>query len=827
MKIDLDLYRREVRVSEDPLVRLSAIDISPERPVRTIMFIHGFGGYADQWINQLQEFSLQNRVIALDQRGHGYAEKPYGSYTMEEIQADLEQALDILEVEEKFVLVGHSFGGAVVTEYATAHPERIEQLILIATSGEYKIHPLFRFLLRFPLPALKAIEPFTRSWLRSPTQALKPLHQNTVSSWNGWNLFRDLKVETMVIRGHRDRVFSRQYFEEVPQMIPGAEDVNVGSSGHLVMLERAAAVNRSLRRFIVTEKRSWRDEGGARQRSDLIRERPWLVNYDEGVPYTIGVPQIPVHHFLRSAVRRYPNKPAIIFAGAKISFRKLNHASNRFANALQSLNVGTGDKVMILLPNLPEAVIAFFGVLKSGATVVLTSPTSPAEEVARGLSETDCKVLVSLPVLANPVRALDAANTVEHFVLVDESDFMRPDLRTLYRIRRKKIDNSNAAKAQEFSTLLRQHERSSPDTSVSPQDLAVICFTGGTVGNPKGVMLTHRNIVANALQTRHWIPEIEEGGERVLSVLPFNHSYGLITALVIPISLGAAMVILPRFDVETVLKHIRRYHPTLFPGVPRMYLALNNFPGVRKYGVSSINACLSGSESLPVEVQEEFEKLTRGRLVEGYGLTEASPVTHANPLRGRRKVGSIGIPLPSTEARIVDLASGKPLTTGQIGELAVRGPQIMYGYWNDMSATEAVITEEGWLLTGDVARQDDEGYFQIVSRKQDMWYPNKPDEPAFPRDVEEVLFEIPQVREAAVVAVANQPVAFVVAGRNRPTTEALIAYCQRRLPPHLVPRIVIFLDEFPRSFIGKILRRELRKLFNEHRAEAEAAAEAN
>jgi long-chain acyl-CoA synthetase len=334
-------------------------------------------------------------------------------------------------------------------------------------------------------------------------------------------------------------------------------------------------------------------------------------------------------------------------------------------------------------------------------------------------------------------------------------------------------------------------------------------------------MLSHRNLVANALQTRHWLPDAREGAERFLCVLPFTHSYGLTTTLNVPISLGATLILQPRFEVAAILKAVQRYRPTIFPGVPQMYVAIKDFPGVRKYGISSIRACISGSAPLPVEVQEAFEKLTRGRLVEGYGLTEASPVTHANPLNGQRKVGSIGVPFPSTEARIVDLRRGKQeMPTGQIGELAVRGPQVMLGYWQKPEETGRVLSPDGWLLTGDVAQMDADGYFRIIARKADMWYPTKPGEPAFPRDVEEVLFEVPQVKEAAVVAVAGQPIAFVIAKKERPTSDALIAYCKRRLPPELVPRLVVFVDDFPRTFIGKVLRRELAKRVDERSTQA-------
>jgi long-chain acyl-CoA synthetase len=312
------------------------------------------------------------------------------------------------------------------------------------------------------------------------------------------------------------------------------------------------------------------------------------------------------------------------------------------------------------------------------------------------------------------------------------------------------------------------------------------------------------------------MPEAQEGKEIFLAVVPLTHSYGLTAALNVPISLGATLILKTHFDLYDVLQTIKRLHPTIFPGVPGMYMAINNTPGVRGYGIASIKYCLSGSAPLPIEVQEAFERLTKGRLVEGYGLTEAAPVTHVNPLGGGRRSGSIGVPLPSTDARIVDLAKGQQtVPIGQIGELAVRGPQIMLGYWLDPESTQAVMTRDGWLLTGDVAQMDPSGFFHLIARKADMWFPRKQGEPAFPRDVEEVIYEIPQVNEVVVVAIAGQPVAFVKADRERPDSEAVISYCKRRLPPELVPRLVIFVEDFPRTFIGKVLRRELASRYSE------------
>ena len=816
MDIDLDLYRHEVRVSSDPLVRLSAIDISPELPERTFVFIHGFGGQAMQWQYQLHKFALKNRVIALDMRGHGLSDKPSTGYDMARIQLDLETALDLLKVSTPIVLVGHSFGGAIATDFALNHPERVERLIMMATAGEFKLNPLFKLGLNLPVWTLRLIEPLTRKWLSGPPHALKPFYLDNLNHWVGWEKFAELKVPTLVIRGHRDAVFERPLFEKVAGSIPNAEEEDIGVSGHMVMLERREAVNRAITRFIGEDefKKSWRDDSATAakpERNELPIERPWLKHYEKGVPYTIGIPRIPLHHLLRSAVRRFPNRVAIYFEGAQLSYRKLNHEANRFANALTAMGIGKGARVVLYLPNIPQAVIAFYGVIKAGAVVVFTPPMTDVDELTRQVKTVEARALVTLNLWAGMAGQVQVNSGLPLIVLTDAGEYLSLPKKLISRWRNRGL---NVPGAMRFRRWISGQSQQSPTVEVVPEDLAVIQFTGGTTGDAKGVMLSHRNLVANALQTRHWMPQAEEGKERFLCAIPFSHSYGLTTSLNVPVSIGASLILKPQFQIRDILKTIKKYKPTIFSGVPNMYNAINNFRGVRKYGIKSIKACISGSAPLHVEVQESFEKLTKGKLVEGYGLTEASPVTHANPLGGNRKVGSIGIPLPSTQAAIVDLARGrKEVEAGQIGELAIRGPQVMMGYWNDVEATKAVLMDDGWLLTGDIAQMDEEGYFRIVARKADMWYPDKPGKPAFPRDVEEVIYEIPQVKEVAVVAVAGHPFAFVIAGRERPTPEAVISYCKRRLPPQLVPRFVIFMDDFPRTFIGKVLRRELAKRY--------------
>jgi long-chain acyl-CoA synthetase len=417
------------------------------------------------------------------------------------------------------------------------------------------------------------------------------------------------------------------------------------------------------------------------------------------VPYTIAIPRVPLHALLRSTVRRFPMRSALIFEGKRLSYRRLEQEANRFANTLLGLGLKKGERVMLLMPNIPQMVIAFYGVLKAGGVAVFTLPNLPPDELLRHIQDAGATILVTLTEFDELIQKIktqlemQGRSPLKHVIFTHIAEYL-PGLKRLAlelsseQRQRHLLDIPLDASIHQFGHLLYAQSKEAPETEVAPR-LAVIIYTGGTTADPKGVMLSHANLVANALQTRHWMPNAKEGQERVLSVIPFAHSYGLTTALNVPVALGATILLKPRFEAADILKTIQKYHPTIFPGVPQMYIALKDFPGVRKYGIQSIQACISGSAPLPVEVQEAFEKLTRGRLVEGYGLTEATTVTHANPLHGQRKVGSIGIPIPSTEARLVDLRKGKKeVPVGEIGELAVRGPQVMLGYWNNTEATD-------------------------------------------------------------------------------------------------------------------------------------------
>ncbi|HEX9057726.1 MAG TPA: AMP-binding protein, partial [Ktedonobacterales bacterium] len=373
-----------------------------------------------------------------------------------------------------------------------------------------------------------------------------------------------------------------------------------------------------------------------------------------------------------------------------------------------------------------------------------------------------------------------------------------------------------AARAFSFQRLLRASPATPIESGRTQDDLALIQYTSGTTEAPKGVMLTHANLMVNTSQVRHWMPEARRGKEVTLCALPLSHSYGLTSCLSISIALAASIVLLPATRPAEILRAIKRERPSMLPGVPSLYVLIANYPKVRSYGVASIRTCLSGSAPLPVEVQEAFEKLTRGRLVEGYGLTEASPVTHCNPLSGERRVGSIGVPLPSTNAKVVSIETGAEVPAGEVGELLIQGPQVMRGYWNAPEDT-ALALNGGWLRTGDLARMDEDGFFSIVERKKDLILAGPYN--VYPREVEEVLYESPKVLEAAVVnapdglagdGAAPAIKAYVVLRRGeRATPDELLALCRERLESYKVPHSIEFRTELPKNFVGKILRRLL------------------
>jgi len=812
---DFNLYRVDVPIPDQPGHNLSVIDIHPEGVEQTIVFQHGYAGVGESWEFQITHFASKYRVIVPDLRGHGQSDAPFSQYTMNELTSDLYTILKTLGVKT-CILVGHSFGGSVCVEYAHRYPETLDKLVLIATAGEYPLPSFVRYLSSVPSSLLAPFWKYRPKW-DAEIHVMKRMLLNNLRKWKGWSMMRDLTLPTLIITGQRDNYFPRYVFDDVGKMIPAAEIYDVGSAKHKVQLERAEAVNRALERFIEQSRGSWRHSGDA---VDPIRSsRPWLSQYGPDIPATIPVPHQPLYKFLESAANWRPRAIAILYYGHKITYDTLNRQVNQFAHALQGLGVKQGDRVLVVLPNTPQMVIAYYAILKIGAIVVLPNPDADEPRIVQQAKQTESHVVVTLSAYSPLAAVLREMTPVEHVIFVDIAKAMEENLLKQLLLRMKMSEQvGEAADAKTIGVFMEDLMQGQPEDDlnlmIDPHSLANISYTSGTTDSPKGVSLSHENLVANALQTRHWVPDLKYGEEVCLSVVPFLHSYGMTTAMNVPISIAATMVILSVFDVNQVLEHIKLYKPTIFPGVPTMYMAINQAPNVRAYGLNSVKACLSGAAPLPVEIQEAFEKLTRGRVVEGYGLTEAGPVTHANPLYGLRKVGSIGIPLPNTDAKIIDLVTGEDVGVGQLGELVVKGPQVMQGYWGEEheDAAESILID-GWLYTGDVAVMDADGYFQIISRKRDTIMTGNFS--VYPRDVEEVLYENNKVLEAAVVGIGHikgeqRVKAYVV---PRPGTllskEELIALCRRRLEAYAVPWEIEFRETLPKSFIGKVLRRML------------------
>ena len=832
MQIDLELYREDVELPAEsgPGRRLSVIDIAPEQPQQTMLFIHGFGGNARQWQHQIEPFAERNRVLAPDLPGHGRSSRLPAGYGMEALVADLAAMLAEQGVTEPVVLAGHSFGGAIATDFALAYPQRVSRLVLIATAEEFRLFWPYRVAFHLPPPVLRAAQPAVSSFVNASLTSMRRMYWQILVPWQGEEKFPRLDVPVLVIRGERDRVLPQAAFTRVSELVPDDNDINVGASAHMVMIERRDAVNRAIERFIddrpaVPAEAGWRSGRAGVDRRQLLAERPWLVHYESGVPHTLDIPRLPLTRLLERSVRRFSHRPAITFQGRTLNYQALQRDVERFARALAALGAGPGRRVMLLLPNIPHLVVAYYGTLLVGGIVVMSNPRAEAEELARQARDAGAELLVTMEEMQPAATVIRARSDVRAVVYARRRDYATIAGR-LGAVRRNRDGLSRPPGPQDhhWHELLRAHrEGPLPRADLSADDVAVIQYTGGTTARPRGVTLTHFNLVANALQLRVWMPTARDGEESVLCVVPFSHVYGMTVAMNLAVAIGARMILLPEFDTRQLLETIKKEQPSLFPGVPSIFTAITNHPDVRRFDVQSIRACLSGAAPLPVEVEESFEKLTRGRLVEGYGLAEASPVTHANPVFGEEKVGSIGLPLPNTEAKIVDLRTDifLPVPSGHFGELVVRGPQVMRGYWGNREATRAVLDADGWLRTGDVGRMDEDGYFQIISRRADMWR-GEDAGLIFPRDVEEVLYELPEVQEVVVVGVAGRAVAFVQLkdGANV-DADSIQAYARRRLPPAQRPRMVIFVKEFPRSFIGKVLRRELVSQYA-HQIEAQA-----
>ena len=544
-----------------------------------------------------------------------------------------------------------------------------------------------------------------------------------------------------------------------------------------------------------------------------MEQHVWHQFYDPEVKSSLDYPETTLYELFEKAVLESPGKTATLFFGARISYRKLGQRVDQFAAALTSLGVNRQDRVALILPNLPAYPIAHFAVMKLGAVLVPTNPLYVERELEYQLNNSGAETIVALDKLHQRISAVVSSTTVKRVIYAGVQDFLPFPLNLAYKVKnRHEPPVEPAPDVYSYSKLLKKPFPVVEAHRARPGDTAIFLYTGGTTGVSKGAVLTHRNLLINVVQTRAWLVGFRDRAETILAVLPFFHSYGMTTSLHLAIQAQATLLLLPRFDLADAIKRIKKHRPTIFCGVPSMYNAINHSPRVAPEDVNSIRLCVSGGAALPAEVQSNFEELTGGKLVEGYGLSETSPVAIVNPIFGQRKSGTIGVPIPDTMARVVDHQTRAVLPPGEVGELVIKGPQVMKEYWSMPEETREVL-EDGWLYTGDLASQDEEGFITIVDRKKEMIISAGMN--VYPREIEEVLLTHPDVVEVAVVGVPSrvrQEVvkAFIVTAEGTQVAKTdIIDYCVDRLSKYKIPKRIEFRSELPKSSVGKILKRVL------------------
>jgi long-chain acyl-CoA synthetase len=555
----------------------------------------------------------------------------------------------------------------------------------------------------------------------------------------------------------------------------------------------------------------------AKQKSS--RPYPWEQSYPSFVSWDIDIPDVPAYSILDDTVRDYGHRPAFNFLGKKYSWADIGLMVDKFAYSLQQQGLKKGDKVGLFLPNCVYFIVSYFAILKAGGTVVNYNPLYAKGEVEHQINDSHTRFMITanLKMLCDSVVPMIGTTFLEKLIVADFSAQLKFPKNLLFNIVKAKeiahIDYNNK-KLVSLDKLL-DHDKKPKPVSIDPKnDVAVIQYTGGTTGTPKGAMLTHQNIIANVTQITHWLDDAVVGEEKMVGVLPFFHVFAMTAVLNFSVKAAMEIIVLPRFDLDQTLKLIDKYKPTIFPAVPAIYNAINNHKKRDKYDLSSIKYCVSGGAPLPVEVKRTFETVTNCILIEGYGLTESAPVVCCNPTKGKNPEGSIGLPFPQTHIRLIDPDTQKEVKMGEKGELCVKGPQVMKGYWNKEDDSISTFTKDGYLKTGDVAITDEEGYFYIVDRIKDLIITNGYN--VYPRHVEEAIYQHPSIEECIVGGLPNKSRGEIVKAWIKlkdgmsVSEEALREFVEHRLSKYEQPRLYEFRDKpLPKTMIGKLSRKDV------------------
>jgi long-chain acyl-CoA synthetase len=548
------------------------------------------------------------------------------------------------------------------------------------------------------------------------------------------------------------------------------------------------------------------------------QEKPWLAHYDKGVPEAIDYESICLPDYLKRSSQKFPDRTALIFEGFKLSYRQLSEMVNRFAACLVAMGIQKGDRVAIVLPNTIPCVVSYYAILKIGGVTVMSNPVCSDVELEYQFNDAGAKVLITLDILVERMADLRPKTGIHQIIYSSLGDYLPVAKSIAFSLTAKKSGLSRKIKSSDnilrWKDLIAGHHVGAVRAELGYDDIAMLQYTGGTTGKSKGVMLSHGNLSCQIQQINAWFPTFARKDEVILGGLPFFHSFGLTCAMNNAVFAGWADILVAKPSAENLLAAIRKYKPTFVPLVPAMYIGILQQADIQKTDLKCIKACFSGSAPLPVEVMKRFEAITGAAISEGFGLTESSPITHANPFQGKRKIGSVGLPFPDTDCRIVDLNDGcSEMAVGQTGELILKGPQVMQGYWNNPEETAEAL-RDGWLYTGDIAKMDAEGYFYIVDRKKDMIISAGYN--VYPREIDEVMYGHPNVQEACTIGLPHptrgeQVKVFVVLKQAQETTgEDLVDYCRERMAEYKLPSEIEFRDVLPKSSVGKILRKTLR-----------------
>jgi long-chain acyl-CoA synthetase len=542
--------------------------------------------------------------------------------------------------------------------------------------------------------------------------------------------------------------------------------------------------------------------------------RPWFQHYDDGVPANLDYPRVPLYDLLDESAAAAGERPCTDFFGKRLTYGEIRQMSDRFAAGLKRLGIAPGDKIGLMLPNCPQFVISYYGILKAGAVVVPLNPLANPEELTFLLNDARVETLITIPLFVETISGIVRDTQLQRLIYSRLGDFMPFPLSLVMRFR----ENSQLKAPLgglgylNFRQLLATEAGGFKPAQANPDDLAVMLYSGGTTGVAKGIMLSHFNCVSNAHQLKAW--GHLKPSDRLLAVLPFFHGYGMSVNMNTTLLAGGEIVLLPRFNAKDVLKTIEKRRPTFFTGVPTMFVAFSNLPDIERYDLSSLEGIFVGAAPLTLGIKSEFEQKTGGRMIEGYGLTEATTAIMANPYRGQHKIGSVGIPFPDVDVKIVSLETEEPLPAHEQGEIILKSPTTMIGYHNKPEATSETL-RDGWLYTGDIGYMDEEGYTYITDRKKDLIIVGGFN--VFPREIEEVLYQHPQVKEGVAIGVLDEyagervKVFVVLKEGEKVSEESLIAYFREHLTRYKVPSEVEIRDDLPKSMIGKILRRTLRE----------------